>query len=64
MIIIVELDLPVLGLNIPTYVLSKKLNLDEDIYLNYLYSNNTYDESYFYTGAFVYNDDVVASVIF
>ena len=58
-----ELDLPVLEINVPEYLLSRKMNLNYNIRLTLKYPDADPDKL-FYSSVFLYNLDAVAVLIF
>ncbi|CAD8093460.1 unnamed protein product [Paramecium primaurelia] len=62
-IVIVELDIPVLELKRPEYLTSKRVNMNQEISIKFLYPTKNPDSLY-YGGAIVYDFNVVATLRF
>ncbi len=59
---IVETDLPLLLVNVPANMLTSKINKNDDLQIEIIYSGNP-DDVYF-SLVFIYNYDIVATKTF
>lgn len=58
-----ELDLPQLAVDLPPSILTDKININQEVYINLTYPNANPDKL-FYSCALIYDFNVVATIVF